>query len=190
MNGTESLLFVGCIINDEVPTQALRIVSYALLGVSYTLPIFLWVSLCYACFWKDTHTLYVLCATMMNAIWVVTVKELTRIDRPRDWCPSISYWGHSMPSVFSSVAVFLCTYYVYQFWVHARGVWSTKTLAVRITACILYAILVCYSRVHLVMARVEDVLVGSIVGSSTTIAFLLVLRRQRYTQYKSSLKKD
>lgn len=182
--------FVGCILKEEVPTQLAQIISYALMCISYTLPMLLCVSLCYACFWRDTHTIYVLCAVMLNAVWVVTVKELTRIDRPRSLVCVGGGGGHSMPSLYASVVVFLCTYYVYQFWRHARGVWTTKTLVARITACVVYAMLVCYSRVHLVMARPEDVLVGSIVGSACTIAFLFILKRHRYTQYKSSLKAD
>lgn len=184
------MLLVGCVLAEDTPTQLSRLISYVMFFITWSFVCFLFVSLCYACFWKDTHTIYVLCATVMNAMWTITVKELTRIDRPRPWCPSVSYLGHSMPSLFSSMAVFLCTYYVYQFWKHARDIWSTKMLAIRIVTCIIYTCLVCYSRVHLVVARPEDVLVGSIIGSSTTIAFLLVLKRQRYTKYKTSLKSD
>lgn len=184
------LFVVGCLLKEEANTQIQRIVAYAFYCVSYSLPLFLGVSLCYACFWRDVHTIYVLCATMLNSMWVVTIKELTRVDRPRPWCSSVAYLGHSMPSLHASIVVFLSTYYVYQFWMHARDVWTKNTLAARILALIIYASLVCYSRIHLVEARMEDVLVGSILGSSTTIAFLLVLRRHKYNHYKSSLKKD
>ena len=189
-NGTVASFITACVLWEETPTPVLRFTVYFFVGITYSLPVFLGVALCYACFWRDTHTIYVLCATVMNAMWVVTVKELTRIDRPRPYCDAVAYLGHSMPSLFVSVSVFLSTYYVCQFWRHARDVWTTKTLILRIACCLGYMFLICYSRVYLVMARPEDVLVGSVIGSSTTIAFLLVLKRQRYTNYKSLLKKE
>lgn len=176
-----------CLLHEEVSYIAL---VYIAVIVSYSLPIFLFVSLCYACFWRDTHTIYVLCAVMLNALWCLSVKEMTRIDRPRQWCSAVQYIGHSMPSVYSSVAVFISTYYCYQFWCHARDVWTTKTLFTRIIIILSYAALICYTRIFLVLARPEDVLVGSIIGTTSTILFLSVLRRQRYTQYKSALKSD
>ena len=188
MNNTVSFT---CLLYSEVNGKGwLLALTYMTVVISYSLPIFIFVAFCYACFWRDTHTIYVLCALMFNALWCITIKELTRVDRPRQWCSAVQYIGHSMPSLYASVVVFITTYYSYQFWKHARDVWTTKTLVLRLLSAGCYAVLVTYSRVFLVLARLEDILVGGIIGSSTTVAFLFILSKQRFTSYKSSLKAD
>lgn len=155
-----------------------------------TLPVFLFAAAVYAAFWKDIHTLYVLCAAFLSSMWAVTVKELTRIDRVRPLCEAITYGGHAMPSLTATLLGFLGCYYVVQFWMHARDVWSRPLLVTRSLAIILYCSLVCYSRVYLMFGRGEEILVGTILGGGSAVTFILLLKKRRLASYKSALKKE
>ena len=177
-----------CLVDSE---QYHSMVTLLYIIWSTSLPIMLWTATCYACFWKDKHTLYVLCATLITAMWTVTVKELTRVERPRPYCTTISYWGHSMPSLYAAISVFLATYYITQFILHARGEWQRSVFIIRISTILIYTGGVCYTRVALYFARGEDILVGSLLGGAAAVAFMFLLKRQKLAAtYKATLKTD
>ena len=165
-------------------------ITYLATFISATLPVFIFVGLCYALFWKDKHSIYVLTAAMFISSWIYSIKELTRIDRPRPNCTVVRYLGHTMPSLSSTLVVFFVMYYLYQFWAHARSVWSLWALFMRSLILIGYALLVCFSRMVSFHSFPEDVLVGSILGSISAVLFIFGMRRHADAQYKSTLKSD
>lgn len=180
MNGT--VLF-SCIVEDQYVWYYHGFFTV----VSFSLPLFILVALIYSLFWRDKHTLYVIGATLFNLMWVYSVKELVRIDRP---IPNCFFVGHSLPSGHASTVTLLASYYMYSFWRYARDVWSTTALFLRIGTVLLYAVGVCFSRLTLKLNRIEDVVSGAILGAWGTILFLYVLQRHSYTSYKAAFKKD
>ena len=187
MNASELLFPYTCVAQAESTRAWLTL---ALMLANASLPVLVFAAACYAAFWKDIHTLYVLCAALVTSMWAVTVKELTRIDRVRPYCEAIAYGGHAMPSLTASVLAFLSTYYVVQFWLHARDLWSRSTLVGRTCAIFAYSSFVAYARVYLQFSRPEELLVGACLGGAAAVCFILLLKTRRLASYKSSLKKE
>jgi membrane-associated phospholipid phosphatase len=181
----ETLPF-SCLIRGE--TNEYLIYGFTFLGA--TLPLFIFAGVMYALFWRDKHTLYVSTTVLFISLWIYSVKELARIDRPRPWCAIVEFIGHGMPSLTATISVFLTLYYLYQFWVHARSVWSKWALFLRSLLLILYCGGVCFSRVFLMQCYPEDVLVGAVLGGVCMVLFVIGMRRHRDAQYKSTLKSD
>lgn len=187
MNGTDIVVDFTCVAYVENTHPWLLSL---LLFSNATFPVLLFAAACYALFWKDIHTLYVLCAALFTAMWAVTVKELTRIDRLRPYCTAIAYGGHAMPSLTGSVLAFLATYYIVQFWLHARDLWSRTLLIIRTIFILSYSGIVMYARLYLRYSRPEELLVAACLGGASAVAFILLLKKRRLASYKSSLKSE
>lgn len=181
----ETLPFT-CLIRGETNEY----IAYAVSILGFTLPVYIVAGLTYSLFWKDKHSLYVLTAVLVISTWIYSVKELARIDRPRSWCTIVAYMGHGMPSLSAAISVFLSFYYIYQFWAHARSVWSKSALIMRTLVLLIYCIGICFSRVFLMHCYPEDVLVGGILGAICMVLFVFGMGRHKDAQYKSTLKKD
>ena len=135
--------------------------------ISYTLPAFWLSAMAYGCLWLDTHTLLTGTALLCNALFVIIIKEVTRIDYVGTMCEP----GHAFPCIYTSCATMAVVYYGWQFYTRASHIWSTLALVTRLCLLVAYLLVLIWSRIGSQCATLLGVLVGAFIGGLTAVLY-------------------
>jgi membrane-associated phospholipid phosphatase len=147
--------------------------------LTHSLPMLVFAGMCYAVWWatlpsaSGLHSLAVTMLVIINVAINHVLKMLIGWPRLHPTCDvgHLLKVGSSFPSAHASVVVCLSVYYTYCFY-HFTGDWSVWQRYTRILIVNVYGAGVCVSRIYLELNQLQDIVVGSIVGTLLSFAFI------------------
>ncbi len=156
----------------------LTVPIYVAMFVSNSLYCLCVASLFYALWWQHKQLVIPIIFTVMIILTGLLFKVIIGVKATTSTCCMGFVLTHtySLPSLHAAIVIFLCAYYIrplfHQLYTipdpERQEIAITKMTEnecwVRLVVLVLYAILVCYSRVYLILNSIVDVIVGIVLG--------------------------